>query len=85
MSDKDIDRQIASYFGVDNQPEVREIPFESLSQRVALQLDGGGEIYVSIPFDSNTPKPDMEAIIEYARQHPKAKALLWFNGEVREL
>ena len=85
MSDKDLDRQIADYFGVDNRPEIREVPFISLSQRVAFQLEGGREVYVSVPFDGCNIPPDWEAITEYAKQHPEVKTLLWLNGEVREL
>lgn len=81
----DIDRQVTDYFGVDNRPEVREVPFESLSQRVALQLEGGREVYISIPFDGTNIPPDREAITEYAKQHLEARLLLWLNGEIKEL
>ena len=47
--EKEIEATIARYFGVDNRPEIREVPVESLSERVALQLEGGREVYVSIP------------------------------------
>ena len=83
--EKAIESAIARYFGVDNRPEVREVPFESLSQRVALQFEGGREVYVSVPFDGCNIPPDWKAITEYARQHPEVKALLWLNGKVKEL
>jgi hypothetical protein len=83
--EKDIEATIARYFGPVNRPEVREVPFESLSQRVALKLEGGKEVYVLIPFDGCNIPPDWEAITEYAKQHSEVKALLWLNGEVKEL
>ena len=80
--EREIERQIAIYFGIRNQ--VTDVNIPSLAQRVALQLEGR-EVYVSIPFDPNAPKPNWEAITEYAKHHPEVKALLWLNGQIKEL
>ena len=85
MDDEDINQRIADYFGMDSRPEIREVPFENLSERRALQFPGGREVYVSLPFDGTNKPPDWEAITEYARRHPEVKALLWLNGRIKEL
>ena len=82
--EKEIERAIAQYFGAVRE-RTTEVSIPSLNQRIALQLEGGREVYVSIPFDSNAPRPDWEAIKEYAKQHPKARLLLWLNGQIKEL
>jgi len=81
---KGIDRLVTFYF-TGARERATEVNIPSLNQRVALQLDGGREVYVSIPFDPNATPPNWEAITEYARQHSETRLLLWLNGQIKEL
>lgn len=79
-----IDQMVATYF-IGSSKRVSEVAIPSLNERLAIIRPDGREVYLSIPFDRNSPKPDWKAIKEYIVQHPKARLLLWLNGEIKEL
>ncbi len=57
----------------------------SLNERICFQI-GDRLVFISAPYDGTNTRPmDMEAIIGYCRAHPKARLLLWLNGEIKEL
>lgn len=66
-------------------PPATELNIPSLNQKVCLML-GERQLFVSLPFDGvNTRKPDWGVIIEFAKEHPAARLLLWLGGKVTEL
>lgn len=64
---------------------VREVPFVSLNEKVAVQLADGSEIFVSVPYDPLVRKPDWRKVIEFARAHPETKLFLWDGEDLRRL
>ena len=57
----------------------------SLNERICFQI-GDRLVFISAPYDGTNTRPmDLEAIVAYCREHPKARLLLWLNNVIKEL